>query len=207
MLFRSGVQGASLAFHLARRGQRVLVLERNAVAAGATGRSSGFVRMHYDLASEAQLAWASYPYFRDWKERVGAGDCSFVRTGFVQLVPPALSDALRANVANQQALGVATQLVTPADIARIVPGAIVDDIEVAAWEPGSGYADPSGTAAGFMAAARSQGARLVTGCQVDRITVAGERVTGVETSRGRFEAPVVVLVNGAWAATVAATVA
>ena len=59
-----------------------------------SGRSSGFVRMHYDLASEAQLAWASYPYFRDWKERVGAGDCSFVRTGFVQLVPPALSDAL-----------------------------------------------------------------------------------------------------------------
>lgn len=202
----AGVQGASLAFHLAGRGQRVIVLERNAVAAGATGRSSGFVRMHYDLASESYLAWASFPYFRDWQERVGAGDCSFVNTGFVQLVPPELSDALRANVANQQALGVGTQLVTPQDIARIVPGAVIDDIEVAAWEPASGYADPSGTAAGFLAAARARGARLVTGCQVDRVVLDGDRVTGVDTSRGRFEAPVVVLVNGAWAAPLAAGV-
>jgi choline dehydrogenase-like flavoprotein len=59
----AGVQGASLAFHLARRGTRVLVLERESVAAGATGRSSGFVRMHYDLESDARLAWASFPYF------------------------------------------------------------------------------------------------------------------------------------------------
>ncbi len=60
----AGVQGASLAFHLARRGTQVLVLERENVAAGATGRSSGFVRMHYDLESDARLAWASFPYFR-----------------------------------------------------------------------------------------------------------------------------------------------
>ena len=45
----AGVQGASLAFHLARRGARVVVVERGSVAAGATGRSSGLVRMHYDL--------------------------------------------------------------------------------------------------------------------------------------------------------------
>jgi sarcosine oxidase subunit beta len=54
----AGVQGASLAFHLARRGARALVLERGVIAAGATGRSSGFVRMHYDLESESRLAWA-----------------------------------------------------------------------------------------------------------------------------------------------------
>jgi sarcosine oxidase subunit beta len=202
----AGVQGASLAFHLAGRGQRVIVLERSAVAAGATGRSSGFVRMHYDLASESYLAWASYPYFRDWQERVGAGDCSFVNTGFIQLVPPELSANLRANVANQQALGVGTQLISPVDVARIVPGAIVDDIEVAAWEPGSGYADPSGTAAGFLAAARKLGARVLTGCEVRRLVVAGSRVTGVETSKGTFEAPAVVLVNGVWATPLARTV-
>ncbi len=201
----AGVQGASLAFHLAGRGQRVIVLERSAVAAGATGRSSGFVRMHYDLASESFLAWASYPYFRDWQERVGAGDCSFVKTGFIQLVPPELSDNLRANVANQQALGVGTKLISPADVARIVPGAIVDDIEVAAWEPGSGYADPSGTAAGFLAAARKLGARVLTGCEVHRLIVAGSRITGVESSKGIFQAPAIVLVNGVWATPLART--
>ena len=83
----AGVQGASLAFHLARRGVAVLVLERDSVAAGATGRSSGFVRMHYDLESDARLAWASFPYFEAWAELVGTGDCGFVRTGFMHLFP------------------------------------------------------------------------------------------------------------------------
>ena len=107
----AGVQGASLAFHLARRGARVLVLERESVAAGATGRSSGFVRMHYDLESDARLAWASFPYFRAWQDMVGAGDCGFVRTGFLQVMPEALADNVRANVEMQQAIGITTRIV------------------------------------------------------------------------------------------------
>ena len=107
----AGVQGASLAFHLARRGTNVLVVERETVAAGATGRSSGFVRMHYDLESDSRLAWASFPYFQSWADVVGAGDCGFVRTGFMQLMPAALADEVRANVAMQQGIGIDTRIV------------------------------------------------------------------------------------------------
>ena len=144
----AGVQGASLAFHLARRGTSVLVLERASVAAGATGRSSGFVRMHYDLESDALLAWASFPYFRAWSDLVGAGDCGFVRTGFLQVMPEGLAPQLRANVGMQQSIGITTRVVGPAEIADLVPGAVTDDIGVGAYESESGYADPSGTADG-----------------------------------------------------------
>ena len=105
-----GVQGASLAYHLARRGSKVIVVERSAIAAGATGRSSGFVRMHYDLLLEARLAWTSFPYFTNWSEMVGEGDPGFVRTGFLQLVPPRHEAALRANVALQRAAGINTEV-------------------------------------------------------------------------------------------------
>lgn len=199
----AGVQGTSLAFHLARRGVRVLVVERATVAAGATGRSSGFVRMHYDLRTDAQLAWMSFPYFQRWSELVGEGDCGFVRTGFLQLFPAELEGALRANVAMQQGLGIDTGLVDAVDVARLVPGAATDDITAAAYEPLSGYADPSGTAAGFLAAARREGARLVQGCRAIAVVVEGDAVTGVATDRGTFDAPVVVNVAGAWAAEVA----
>ena len=202
----AGVQGASLAFHLARRGARVIVLERQAVAAGATGRSSGFVRMHYDLASESALAFASLPYFQGWAEVVGAGDCGFVRTGFIQLVPAGLADHLRANVEMHRRLGIDSVLIGAEDVARLLPGAVVDDVSVAAYEAASGYADPSGTAAGFLAAARERGARLVTGCRVEAVVVDGERVAGVETGRGRFAAPVVVDAAGAWARELARTI-
>ena len=202
----AGVQGASLAFHLAKRGAQVLVLERETVAAGATGRSSGFVRMHYDLESDVRLAHASFPYFQHWADRVGAGDCGFVRTGFMHVMPEALADNLRANVAMQQRVGVNTWTVTPAEVGDLVRGAVTDDIGIAAYEPDSGYADPSGTAAGFLAAARGLGARLVQGCRVGSVIVEGGAVVGVETDRGRFTAPSVIDVAGAWAASLAATV-
>ncbi len=199
----AGVQGASLAFQLASRGVRVTVVERSTVAAGATGRSSGLVRMHYDLLAETRLAWASFPWFRDWAERVG-GECGFTRTGFLWIEPAEGEDRLRRNVASHRALGIETSVVGADEIRRIAPALEVADGEVAAFEPQSGYADPSGTAAGFMRAARSHGAALVQGAEVTAIPVDGGRVTGVETSKGSFSAPAVVDVAGGWAARVAA---
>jgi len=201
----AGVQGAATAFHLARRGVRVLVVERSSPGAGATGTSSGFVRMHYDLALEAELAWRSFPYFTDWAGRVGDGDCGFVRTGFVQLVPAAHAEALRANVAAQQALGIRTGVISPAEAAAILPGMVVDDVVAAAWEPESGYADPTGTAAGLLAAARRGGAAYSGGVRVTAIRTEGDCVTGVVTDRGTVDAPVVVDAAGAWAGALART--
>ena len=65
IIIGGGVQGASLAFHLAQRGTKVIVLERQFVGAGATGRSSGLVRMHYDTEVDSRLAWVSFHYFRN----------------------------------------------------------------------------------------------------------------------------------------------
>ena len=199
----AGVQGASLAFHLAARGASVVVVERSTVAAGASGRSSGLVRLHYHLLAETQLAWISFPYFRDWAERVG-GDCGFTKTGFLWIEPASGGDRLRANVADHRALGIETSVVDAAEMRLIAPGLAVEDDEVAAYEPGSGYADPFGTTSGFMRAARDRGARLVQGAEVTAIGVDGGRVTGVETSRGSFAAPVVVNAAGAWAGGMAA---
>src|SRR5574340_101262 len=105
IIIGAGIHGASLAFHLAQRGVKSLVVEKSFLAAGATGRSSGLVRMHYDLEVEARLAFASLRYFQNWRELVG-GDCGFVRTGFLQFVSALQVDALKQNVAAQQAMGI-----------------------------------------------------------------------------------------------------
>lgn len=203
IIIGGGIHGASLAFHLTRLGLRPLILERFFTASGATGRSSGLVRMHYDLEPESRLAWASFAYFRDWAERVG-GDCGFTRTGFVQIVAPAYSEQLRANVAMHQQIGIPALLVTPEDVARLAPGFVVDDFDVAAYEPESGYADPSATVNGFLAAARQNGARLVQECAVTAVYTTGGRVTGVGSSKGDFHAPIVVNAAGPWAKQVGA---
>jgi sarcosine oxidase subunit beta len=121
-------------------------------------------------------------------------------------MPDRLVDQVRANVATHQAIGIDTRIVEPAEVVHLVPGAVTDDIGVAAYEPESGYADPSGTASGFLDAARASGARFVHGCRVDAVAVEADAVVGVETDRGRFAAPVVVDVAGAWAAGLARTI-
>jgi glycine/D-amino acid oxidase-like deaminating enzyme len=198
----AGVQGASLAFHLASRGAPVVVVERSVAAAGATGRSSGLVRMYYDLLAEARLAWESFQWFRDWDARVG-GECGFTKTGFLWIEPASLADRVHANSASHRALGVDSRVVGPAEIREIAPSLDVGD-EVAAYEPDSGYADPSMTATSFLAAARRRGARFMTGAEVTAIPVDGGRVAGVRTTRGDVDAPVVVDAAGAWARGVAA---
>jgi sarcosine oxidase subunit beta len=198
----AGVQGASLAFHLASRGARVTVLERSTAGAGATGRSSGLVRVYYDLLAEARLAWTSYGWFADWEARVG-GECGFTRTGFVWIEPASRADRVRANSASHRAMGVDSSVIDAQGIRELYPALEVGD-EVAAYEPRSGYADPSQTAGAFLAAARRLGARLVTGAEVTAIRVEGGRVVGVDTSKGAWDAPAVVDAAGAWAGRVAA---
>ncbi len=181
---------------------RPLVLEKATVAAGATGRSSGLVRMHYDVEAEARLAWRSHAYFSDWAHRVG-GECGFTTVGFLQMVPPNEVLALRANTAMQQRVGIMTELVDADEVRRLLPGIEIEDDQLAAFEPLSGYADPTQTSSSLMAAAIACGARLVQGCAVTGVRVASDRVVGVDTSRGPFDAPLVVDAAGAWAGRIA----
>ena len=205
IIIGAGVHGASLAFHLAQRGVKSIVLEKKFVAAGATGRSSGLVRMHYDVRQDTELAWVSFQYFRDWKEMVGgtsaslSAGCGFTRTGFIQLVAREDMETLKANVAMHQDIGVPVVLIKADDVKRLAPSFATDDVELAAYEPESGYAMPSDTANALLNAAREKGARLVQDCAVTGIILSGGKVKGVETTQGQFEAPGVVNAAGAWA--------
>ncbi|MEA2676423.1 MAG: hypothetical protein QOJ81_564, partial [Chloroflexota bacterium] len=198
----AGVHGASTAFHLAERGAKVLVLERAAAASGATGRSSGLVRMHYDLKAESALAWRSYDYFIDWDARVG-GDSGFTKTGFVRIVPRDQEHNLRANVADQKSLGIPTSIIPAAEVKSIAPMLTTDDFDVAAYEPDSGYADPTSTCNSLLAAARRLGATYRHSTRVEAIEVEGGRVVGVRTAKGIIGAPIVVLAAGGWSGALA----
>src|ERR1700682_2430388 len=200
VIIGGGVNGASTAFNLASLGvKRVTVLERRHLAAGATGKSGSLVRMHYTNEAESRLAWESLKVFRDFANVVG-GDCGFEAPGFVQVVGPAHAEALAVNVLMQQRLGIDTRLVSRDELREISPDLRVDDIGAAAYEPGSGFADRNATTFAFAEAARRLGATIETNCEALRIVTESGRVVGVETSRGRIAAPVVVAVPGAWAA-------
>ncbi len=195
-----GVNGVSTAFQLAKRGQRdVVVLERRQLGAGATGKSGALVRCHYANVPESQLTLESLRIFRAWDDEVGAGSPGFEPIGFLQVVAPEDEARLRANVAAQQAIGVETEVVSAEDVRSIEPLMRTDDISFAAFEPGSGFADPNGTLYGFAKAATGHGATILTDTPATAILVKGDRVVGVETPHGRIATHTVVVAAGSWA--------
>jgi glycine/D-amino acid oxidase-like deaminating enzyme len=199
-----GVTGASIAFNLAGRGVRdVLVLERSALASGGTGRSVGIVRQLYPTPETTQMVVRSLEVFRRFGEAVG-GDAAYVACGCLIGVAPAMRASLEASVARQRALGVRAEVLAPADVARVEPRIDPAGLGAVLWEPDSGYGDPTAVTLGFAAAARRRGVRIEQGVAVTAIHRAGGRVTGVETSAGeRIDAPVVVNCAGLWSPAVA----
>ena len=102
VIIGGGVMGASILFNLVSRGvESPVLLERDTLGSGSTGRSSGAVRMHYSTAVNADLAWQSLRVFQNWDEMVGAGDPAFVKTGYMVFAPPGSVDGLEHNIAVQ----------------------------------------------------------------------------------------------------------
>ncbi len=200
----AGVMGASIAFHLAERGLKTAILERKVTASGATGHSSGLVRMHYDLAAESELTFASYKhYFGNWRERVG-GECGFQKTGFLQVAKREHEDKLRGNVANQQKIGINTSVISVDEVRKLFPDLVTEHFDFAAYEPDSGYADATLTTNSFLDSAKRNGAALIQNCEVTAIHTAGGKMTGVSTTKGDFAAPIIINAAGPWAKQVAA---
>ena len=195
-----GLFGTSIAYQLCRRGAgRVLLLERDALGSGDSGRTFGMVRRHYSNAVTALLAMRGSRTIMHWAEEVGIGDAGYVETGYLLPVPETLVEASRDNVARLAALGLETSFVAPAEIAQIEPLLALDGIAGAAYEPDGGFADAHKMILGWFAAGYTHGLEAKFGCGVSALIVEAGRVRGVRTREGDIGCDRVVLATGAWA--------
>jgi sarcosine oxidase subunit beta len=198
VILGAGVMGTSIAFHLARRGAgEIALVDKEHVGRGGSGRSSALVRMHYSYPPEVQLAVISLKMFQHWREVVGEpGD--FRKTGFVRIVHAEESERLKQNVAMQSELGVNVKLITREELRKIEPDWNVDEVQLAAYEPDSGYGDGAGVANDFLSRARDLGVAYLPRTQAIAFKIDGNKVRGVETQHGAIEAPVVISATGPW---------
>lgn len=197
VILGAGVMGAAIAFHLAtQRAGKIVVVDKGHVGQGGSGRSSALIRMHYSYPPEVQLALVSLHMFEHWREVVG-GEGDFRKTGFVRLVHPGETERLKQNVEMQRKLGVNVQLVDRAELKELEPDWTVDEVELAAYEPDSGYGDGAGVANDFFARARDLGVEYLSKTPAWLRIEAG-RVLGISTGGGDITAPVVVAATGPW---------
>jgi len=198
VIIGGGVMGCSILYNLARLGiTNSLLVERDVLGSGSTGRSQAICRMHYSNPVTASMAWESLKVFTNFDDVVGGGS-GFVKTGYLVIVEAVDRSGLERNVAMQQELGVNTGLVTAADLREVAPMLVVDEAEGLAWEPESGYADPYLVTTSYAARARDLGAEIKMRAPARMIEVSGDRVRAVVTDEGRVETPVAVVAAGPW---------
>lgn len=139
----AGINGCSIAYHLAKAGvKNVVLLEKKFPAWGPTGRSSGVVRQHYTIETLAQMARDSLRVFQHFEEEIGAS-AGFVPCGVVFIVPEADAASLRKTVEMHQRLGIKASVLSPQQLLELDPHLCPDGIACGAYEPEGGYPDLS----------------------------------------------------------------
>jgi sarcosine oxidase subunit beta len=208
VIIGGGIQGTSIAYHLAQRGVREVVLvEADLVGSGSSGRSAAMILLQMPREQTIRLSQESFTEYLHFEEELGA-DIGYKPIGYLNLATKEIADELRAQVALQRQSGVPVETLLPEDIRRLVPAVNVDDIEFGAicWQ--DGVIDPHTVMQAYVQRARRLGAEInekveATGVRVD---AARDRVVGVETSAGLISTPLVVNAAGARAAQVASWV-
>lgn len=206
LIIGGGVIGTSIAQSLARRrAGKVVVLEKSFLGAGSSGKSGAIIRQHYSNVLTASMARKSLQVFEHFDEIVG-GPRVFTHTGMALVVNERDRKGLEANLTMQHELGIDVRLISAQDLAELDPNARLADDEIAAFEAEAGYVEAVQVVASFAQAARRYGADIREGVEVTQFTVTDNRVRGVQTNEGAYEASTVILATGPWAARLAHTV-
>jgi sarcosine oxidase subunit beta len=203
-----GVIGTSVAYHLAARGMRdVVVLDRAPRAGeGSTGRATGGFRVQFAGATEVQLSLLARAKLRRFADETG-GDCGYVAAGYLWIAEDETQlDALRAALAVQRANGVDDAVEVDADeIAEINPYLRRSGIRGGTYCPSDGFIRPLQILDGYRRAAERLGARFVWDAEVVGFGRTDDgRIATVRTTSDELAAGCVVNAAGAWAARVAA---
>ena len=192
-----GIIGTSTALFLASQGVSTVLCEKGHIAGEQSSRNWGWCRKMARDPRELPLIIESLRLWQGMNERVGA-ETGFRTCGIMYLADNAAELAqLEAWLDHARQYQLDTRLIGGDEVARLMPG-LQRPWAGALYTPSDGKAEPQKAAPAIAAAARRQGAAILTGCAVRGIETAAGRVAAVVTERGRIACDTVVLAGGAW---------
>lgn len=201
----AGIIGASCAYHLARRGLSVVIVEAfSGYAEGSTGLSFASIRGQWADDLNTELSWRSICTYRDFEEEHGI-DIGYEANGYLLLIPADRWETQLESVALQRRHGVPVDVLTVAEAQAITP---FDETGIggATWGTADGQIDPHRAVGAYLELGHGHGASTLFNFRVDAIEttpgtdwrlIAGERAV---------EAGYLVNAAGGWACELAALV-
>lgn len=199
----AGIHGCSTALHLAMRGLKPILIEKDYAGRHASGVNAGGVRQLARHYAEVPLSVASMELWERIEDLVG-DDCGFTSEGQVLVAETeAELESFRARVDELRTMGFThEELIDHTELKKLVP-AVSDSCPGGVVSRRDGAAIPFRTTQAFRRKAILLGAEVLEGVTVTALTRQGG-AWRVATTAGTFEAPVVVNAAGAWAGRIAA---
>jgi len=197
-----GISGCATAYYLAKLGcTDVVVLEKEYIASGATGRCGAGVRAQWGLELNCQLTKMSCEMFEELDEELDYdGDTEFKQGGYLMLATKEKEvEQFKKNVELQNKLGIKSELLTPTEALRIVPFLNTDSVLACSFHQKDGHLNPFYVTDAYMKAAKRLGVEFYTHTAVKDIKVDKGKIEGVVTEKGEIVTNKVLNAAGGWA--------
>lgn len=197
LIVGGGVAGLSTAMQLALRGTRVIVLERERIGNGSTGRAAGLLGQLRGTPEHTRMLMDGVTIVKDLEARAGVE--IFVQTGSLRVgETPERAQEIRDLVQMGKSIGFAIDHMSIAEVAKKLPYMKTDDLLDACYCSTDGHLQPAELVSAYLKVGREQGVQYLANTPVRGILAAGGNVQGVRTDQGEFHAPIVVNAGGPW---------
>ncbi|WP_420413464.1 NAD(P)/FAD-dependent oxidoreductase [Roseibium sp.] len=221
VIIGAGVIGCAIAFNLARKGYRTLNIDMLPAAGyGSTSSSAAVVRTYYSTLDGSAMAFEGYHEWRNWSEYLGCEDnpdlARFIETGTL-VMKTAANGYLEKVLKSAERLGISHEHWSADQIRQAMPGYNLNcyapakkmddeafgetsggEISGGVYFPQGGYVDdPQLAARNLKTATEARGGTFLFKRKVTSISVAENRITGVDLDDGRtIAAPIVINAAG-----------
>jgi len=197
IIIGGGILGTAAGYYLAREGFEVILLEKEYLCAGSTGRCIGGVRQQFVTSTTIKVAMESVRLFSTMKDEMGV-DVEWYQGGYLFLAhsEERKKEYLTA-IALQKRMGLDVDFISASEIREIVPCLNLDGVLGAAYCPSDGQVNPFLVTKAYADGIKSLGGKILLGTEAIQIRGSDSRVTSVVTHTDEeYSAPIVVNAAG-----------
>lgn len=204
VIIGGGIAGTSIAYHLARQGQKdVVLLEKTDLTAGSTWHAAGLTTAFQGVVNTKRLHYYSLNMYSQLAQETGQ-ETGLHLCGSIRLATtPTRVDEMKYQITRQNHQQAPACLLTPEQVLEHVPIANIDNILMGLYTPYDGHVDPYSLTQAIAKGARKYGAKVLQGTGVEGLRLREDGRWLVSTTKGDLLADRVVNAAGFWAKEVA----
>ncbi len=197
VIIGGGIQGTSVAYHLAKRGiTNIALVEMELIGSGSSGRSAAMLMLSMSREETIRLSQESFKEYMSFGDELGESS-HFKHIGYMTVATEKIEPVLRDEIELQQKMKVPVEVLDAAQIKEIVSALNVDDLVLGAITRTDGVIDPHAVMQVYTRGARNLGVEIDERVQATGIELQNHRVAGVHTTEGLISTPLVVNAAGA----------